>query len=353
MPNRQIWGKLIPLPSGLLPSHYPLPWTPSTKLTGVGGGLEGFVYLDGKRSWFLGPNSWEPLTPAKHLLCPGGIFSPLLRGNWGHKSSPGKVKRQIKELRHLKKKKKLKKKIPRTTGSWSGSSHRRWKYLRVMLRAEAKGRGRSRDIQPLWWWSCHPTFCPPFSFCRVTSACWPSPVHSQGFQEHLCLNRHMQAAIWTHTTFSHVPPDLSMHAHTYTCSCGLMLVHGEPVYAHRGREGKLSETYCVHNCRESESGTVGPSCHWLSLTTPFSGVQASDGVWLKGFSECVPHPLPTQGDPPWEVSWRYSSLNFWSHILNLKNYKDPKKFLLMCVKSINIVALFSICTNLSAVVLVA
>ena len=51
-------------------------------------------------------------------------------------------------------------------------------------------------------------------------------------------------------------------------------------------------------CAESESETVGPSSHLLSLTTPFSGVQASDDVWLKGFSQCVLHALPTQGSPP-------------------------------------------------------
>ena len=145
-----------------------------------------------------------------------------------------------------------------------------------------------------------------------------------------------------------------MHAHTYMCSCGLMLVRGEPVYAHRGRRGKLSETYCVQNCRGSKSETVGPSSHWLSLTTLFAGVQASDGVWLKGFSECVPPTPPHPGQPSLRsiLALQFSNFLISYPFYNLKNYKDPKEFLLMCVKSINIVALFSICTNLSAVVLV-
>lgn len=170
-----------------------------------------------------------------------------------------------------------------------------------MLRAGAEGRGPSRDIQPWWWWSCPPTFCPPFSFGRVTSGLLARPCPLPGAQEHLCLNRPTHAAICTHAaTFTHVPPDLPVCTYTHMCAhmCGLMLVHGGPVSAHRGRKGKFSETHCVQNCKESERETVGPSSHLLSLTTPFSGVQASDGVWLKGFSQCVLHALPTQGSPP-------------------------------------------------------
>ena len=112
-------------------------------------------------------------------------------------------------------------------------------------------------------------------------------------QAHACSYMHTRSNFYTCS-----PRSARVHAHTYVCSCGLMLVHGGPVSAHRGRKGKLSETHCVQNCKESESETVGPSSHLLSLTTPFSGVQASDDVWLKVFSQCVLHALPTQGSPP-------------------------------------------------------
>ena len=63
-------------------------------------------------------------------------------------------------------------------------------------------------------------------------------------QAHACSYMHTRSNFYTCS-----PRSARVHAHTYVCSCGLMLVHGGPVSAHRGRKGKLSETHCVQKVK--------------------------------------------------------------------------------------------------------